>query len=201
MHKCSCTRRPRSCTGACDLPQMGCTAALYNIDYYVVSPLTLMGCYSDLKWFNGSQVGPLMALFILQCLLWMWMTVLWSASVFSHICSNSVTGAALPAEWRDQGKRGGRHVLTSQSLVWLAFSLTVHPSCLPDTKRLWSYGSWRFIVWWKRQDINSLELPSSGLFPLTFSIYSLEILHGHKKCAKVVPLVVQPLGLPLKGEY
>lgn len=82
MHKCSYTCRPRSCTRACDLSQMGRTAALYNIDYYVVSPLTLMGCYSDLKWFNGSQVGPLMALFILQCLLWMWMTVLWSASVF-----------------------------------------------------------------------------------------------------------------------
>lgn len=80
--KCPCICRPRSCTEACDLPQMGRTAALYNIDYYVVSPLTLMGCYSDLKWFNGSQVGTLMALFILQCLLWMWMTVLWSASVF-----------------------------------------------------------------------------------------------------------------------
>lgn len=131
MHKCSYTCRPRSCTRACDLSQMGRTAALYNIDYYVVSPLTLMGCYSDLKWFNGSQVGPLMALFILQCLLWMWMTVLWSTS---HICSNSVTGAALPAEWRDQGKRGERHMLTAQSLVWLASSLTVHPSCLPDTK-------------------------------------------------------------------
>lgn len=26
-------------------------------DYYVVPPLTLMGCYNDLKWFNGSQVG------------------------------------------------------------------------------------------------------------------------------------------------
>lgn len=52
--------RPRSRTGACDLAQMGRTAALYNTDYYAVSPLTLMGCYSDLKWFNGSQVGPLM---------------------------------------------------------------------------------------------------------------------------------------------
>lgn len=28
-----------------------------NTDYYVVPPLTLMGCYNDLKWFNGSQVG------------------------------------------------------------------------------------------------------------------------------------------------
>lgn len=82
LRKCPCVCRTRSCAGACDLPQMGRTAALYNIDYYVVSPLTLMGCYSDLKWFNGSQVGTLMALFILQCLLWMWMTVLWSASVF-----------------------------------------------------------------------------------------------------------------------
>lgn len=26
-------------------------------DYYVVPSLTLMGCYKDLKWFNGSQVG------------------------------------------------------------------------------------------------------------------------------------------------
>lgn len=86
QHKCPWTEmltyRTRSNGGACDLAQMGCTAALYNTDYYVVSPLTLMGCYSDLKWFNGSQVGPLMAFFILQCVLWMWMTVLWSASVF-----------------------------------------------------------------------------------------------------------------------
>lgn len=28
-----------------------------NTVYYVVPPLTLMGCYNDLKWFNGSQVG------------------------------------------------------------------------------------------------------------------------------------------------
>lgn len=28
-----------------------------NTDYYVVPQLTLMGCYNDLKWFNGSQVG------------------------------------------------------------------------------------------------------------------------------------------------
>lgn len=28
-----------------------------NTDYYVVLALTLMGCYNDLKWFNGSQVG------------------------------------------------------------------------------------------------------------------------------------------------
>lgn len=34
-----------------------------NTNYYVVPPLTLMGCYNDLKWFNGPQVrapnGPL----------------------------------------------------------------------------------------------------------------------------------------------
>lgn len=28
-----------------------------NTDYYVVPQLTLMGCYNDFKWFNGSQVG------------------------------------------------------------------------------------------------------------------------------------------------
>jgi len=27
-----------------------------NKAYYVVSPLTLMECNSDLEWFNGSQV-------------------------------------------------------------------------------------------------------------------------------------------------
>lgn len=48
------------------------------------------------------RLGPLMALFIRQCVLWMAMTVLWSASVsfafflsFFSCCSGSVTGVVL----------------------------------------------------------------------------------------------------------
>lgn len=105
---------------------MGCTAALYNTDYYVVSPLTLMGCYSDLKWFNGSQVGPLMAFFILQCVLWMWMTVLWSASVFLlHLLKQCDRCCfSVQEKW---GISGGGHAMTPQTSRFLSFPIVHRP--------------------------------------------------------------------------
>lgn len=171
--KCPCVYRPRSCTGACDLPQMGRTAALYNIDYYVVSPLTLMGCYSDLKWFNGSQVGTLMALFILQCLLWMWMTVLWSASVFfPHLlkqCDRCRFTGRVEGSREKMGE--GTCWLLSPSFDWFLPLLSILPVFMTQ-KRLRSYVYWRILVWWERQDINCLQLSSTGFVPSTFLVYS-----------------------------
>lgn len=74
-----------------------------NTDYYVVPPLTLMGCYNDLKWFNGSQVGapngPLytpMCIMngndsVVKCLCFFRFLSLF----FSGCCSGSVTGVVL----------------------------------------------------------------------------------------------------------
>lgn len=76
-----------------------------NIDYNVVPPLTLMGCYNDLKWFNGSQVGapngPLYTSVrimngndsVVKCLCFFgFLFSPLSCSLFLSSCSGSVTG-------------------------------------------------------------------------------------------------------------
>lgn len=94
-----------------------------NTDYYVVPPLTLMGCYNDLKWFNGSQVGapngPLYTPMrimngndsVVKCLCFF--RFLFS---FFSCCSGSVTGVVLygPADtavshWMVDGLLIGAH--------------------------------------------------------------------------------------------
>lgn len=74
-----------------------------NTDYYVGPQLTLMGCYNDLKWFNGSQVGapngplytPMHIMngndIVLKCFCFFRFL---SLSLFS-CCSGSVTGVVL----------------------------------------------------------------------------------------------------------
>lgn len=69
------------------------------------------------------RLGPLMALFIRQCVLWMAMTVLWSTSVslsfpspslaFLSGCSGCVTGIALCGEKVQTPQRAPQRVMDS----------------------------------------------------------------------------------------